>query len=107
MLLSTIAFTLLNVTVKKLMYYDTYQLVFFRSLGSLFFTTGFIVYYKLPFLGKNNRLLLLRSFVGFMSMSLFFMSLKYLSVGTSVTLRYLSPVFGAILAIYLLKEKIY
>jgi drug/metabolite transporter (DMT)-like permease len=34
------------------------------------------------------------------------MSLKYLPVGTSVTLRYLSPIFGAILAIYLLKEKI-
>ncbi len=106
MLLSTFAFTLLNVTVKKLIYYDTYQLVFFRSLGSLFFTTGFIIYHKLPIIGNNNKLLLLRSFVGFMSMSLFFMSLKYLPVGTSVTLRYLSPIFGAILAIYLLKEKI-
>ncbi len=106
MLLSTFAFTLLNVTVKKLMYYDTYQLVFFRSLGSLFFTTGFIIYHKLPFFGNNKKLLLLRSFVGFMSMSLFFMSLKYLPVGTAVTLRYLSPFFGAILAIYLLKEKI-
>ena len=106
MLLSTFAFTLLNVTVKKLVHYDTYQLIFFRSLGSLFFTTGFIMYYKLPLMGNNNKLLLLRSFVGLMSMSLFFMSLKYLPVGTAVTLRYLSPIFGAILAIYLLKEKI-
>lgn len=106
MLLSTFAFTLLNVTVKKLMHYSTYQLVFFRSLGSLIFTTGFILYYKLPLIGNNNKLLLLRSFVGLMSMSLFFMSLKFLPVGTAVTLRYLSPVFGAILAIYLLKEKI-
>ena len=106
MLLSTFAFTLLNVTVKQLVYYDTYQLVFFRSLGSLFFTTGFIIYHKLPLFGNNKKLLLLRSFVGFISMSLFFMSLKYLPVGTAVTLRYLSPFFGAILAIYLLKEKI-
>lgn len=106
MLLSTFAFTLLNVTVKKLVHYDTYQLVFFRSLGSLFFTTGFIIYHKLPLIGNNNKLLILRSFVGLMSMSLFFMSMKYLPVGTAVTLRYLSPIFGAILAIYLLKEKI-
>lgn len=106
MLISTFAFTLLNVTVKKLVFYNTYQLVFLRSLGSVVFTTSFIIYNKLPLIGNNNSLLILRSFVGFMSMSLFFMSLKYLPVGTSVTLRYLSPIFGAILAIYLLKEKI-
>jgi len=106
MLLSTFAFTLLNVTVKKLVHYDTYELVFFRSLGSLVFTTAFIIHYKLPLIGNNNKLLLLRSFVGLMSMSLFFMSMKYLPVGTAVTLRYLSPIFGAILAVFLLKEKI-
>lgn len=106
MIISTFAFTLLNVTVKKLIHYDTAQIVFFRSLGSLIFTTGFIIYYKLPFFGKNNKLLILRSFVGLMSMSLFFMSLKYLPVGSAVTLRYLSPIFAAILAIFILKEKI-
>ena len=106
MIISTFAFTLLNVTVKKLVHYDTPQIVFFRSLGSLIFTTGFIIYYKLPLVGKNNKLLVLRSFVGLMSMSLFFMSLKYLNVGSAVTLRYLSPIFAAILAILILKEKI-
>ena len=106
MIISTFAFTLLNVTVKKLIHYDTAQIVFFRSFGSLIFTTGFIIYYKLPLIGKNNKLLILRSFVGLMSMSLFFMSLKYLNVGSAVTLRYLSPIFAAILAIFILKEKI-
>ena len=106
MIISTFAFTLLNVTVKRLVYYDTAQIVFFRSLGSVLFTTSFILYHKLSFFGKNNKLLVLRSFVGLMSMSLFFMSLKYLPVGSAVTLRYLSPIFAAILAIYFLKEKI-
>ncbi len=106
MIISTFAFTLLNVTVKKLVYYDTAQIVFFRSLGSVFFTTAFIIYHKIPFFGKNNKLLILRSFVGLMSMSLFFMSLKYLPVGSAVTLRYLSPIFAAILAVFILKEKI-
>lgn len=106
MIISTFAFTLLNITVKKLVYYDTAQIVFFRSLGSVLFTSGFIIYFKLPFFGKNNKLLILRSFVGLMSMSLFFMSLKYLPVGSAVTLRYLSPIFAAILAVFILKEKI-
>jgi len=106
MIISTFAFTLMNVTAKHLIYYDTYQIVFFRSLGSLIFTTGFIIYYKIPLIGNNNKVLILRSFVGFMSMSLFFMSLNYLPVGSAVTLRYLAPIFAAILAIFILKEKV-
>lgn len=106
MIISALAFTLMNVTVKKLMYYDTAQIVFFRSFGSLFFTTGFLIRYKISFLGNHRKLLVLRSFVGLMSMSLFFMSLKYLPVGSAVTLRYLSPIFAALLAVLLLKEKI-
>ncbi|GLU45265.1 hypothetical protein Musp01_28890 [Muricauda sp. NBRC 101325] len=39
-------------------------------------------------------------------MSLFFMSLKELPVGTAVSLRYLSPIIASILAIFLLKESL-
>lgn len=106
MLISTIAFTLMNVTAKKMAYYNAYQLVFFRSLGTLIFTSSYLAYFKIPFFGNNQKLLLLRAFVGLMSMSFFFMSLHYLPVGSAVTLRYLSPIFAAIFSIYLLKEKI-
>lgn len=106
MLISTLAFTLMNVTAKKLAYYNAYQLVFFRSLGTLVFTSMYLVYFKIPFFGNNQKLLFLRAFVGLISMSLFFMSLQYLNVGSAVTLRYLSPIFAAIFSIFLLKEKI-
>lgn len=106
MIISSIAFTLMNVTVKKLVHYDTYQIVFFRSLGSLLFTMGYLHYFKISFFGNNKKLLLLRSFVGLMSMSLFFMSLKYLPVGSAVTLRYLAPIFAAIFVVIFLKERI-
>lgn len=39
-------------------------------------------------------------------MTLFFMSTKYLPIGTAVSLRYLAPIFAAIFAVYFLKEKI-
>ena len=106
MVISAIAFTLMNVTAKKLVHYNTYQIVFFRSLGSLIFTASFLLYFKISFFGTQKRLLLLRSFVGFMSMSFFFMSLKYLPVGSAVTLRYLAPIFAAIIAVIILKERI-
>jgi len=39
-------------------------------------------------------------------MLLFFMSVKYLSVGTAVSLRYIAPIFAAIFAVFLLREHV-
>jgi drug/metabolite transporter (DMT)-like permease len=96
----------MNSTVKYLADVSTYQIVFFRSLGSLFFTFGFLLKNKIPIIGKNNKLLIFRAVVGAASMMLFFMSVKYLSIGTAVSLRYVAPIFASIFAVFLLKEKI-
>ena len=106
MLISTFAFACMNSMVKYLADVSTYQIVFFRSIGSLFFTFGFLSRNKIPFIGKNNTLLISRAIVGSTSMLLFFMSVKYLSIGTAVSLRYVAPIFAAIFAVFLLKEKI-
>ena len=107
MLLSTLAFACMNVAVKYLDNIGAFQIVFFRSLGSLFFTFGYLLKNKIPLVGKNNKLLILRGVVGLTSMALFFMSTKYLPIGTAVSLRYLAPIFAAIFAVLILKEKIF
>ena len=106
MLISTLAFACMNSTVKYLNDVNTYQIVFFRSLGSLFFTLGFLLKNKIPIIGKNNKLLISRALAGTTSMVLFFMSIKYLSIGTAVSLRYIAPIFSAVFAVFILKEKI-
>ncbi|MEN3324052.1 DMT family transporter [Mariniflexile soesokkakense] len=106
MILSTMAFACMNAVVKYLDNVSTYQIVFFRSLGSLFFTFGYLLKNKIPFIGNKNKLLILRSLVGATSMLFFFMSVKYLSVGTAVSLRYTAPIFAAIFAVFILKEQI-
>ncbi len=106
MIISALAFSVMNIIVKYLDNVNSYQIVFFRSLGSLFFTFGFLVKNKIPMIGNKNKLLILRSIVGAASMLFFFMSIKYLSVGTAVSLRYIAPIFAAILAVFILKEKI-
>jgi len=106
MIMSALAFTSMNVLVKYLIGYGTYQIVFFRGLGSLILTMAILYHLKIPMLGNNRRLLFFRALIGTASMTLFFMSLKYLSAGTAVSLRYLAPIFSAIFAIFLLKEKI-
>ncbi|MFI0428932.1 DMT family transporter [Mariniflexile sp. HMF6888] len=106
MILSTMAFACMNAVVKYLGNVNTFQIVFFRSLGSLFFTFGYLIKNKIPFIGNKNKLLILRSLTGATSMILFFMSVKYLSVGTAVSLRYTAPIFAAIFAIFILKERV-
>ena len=107
MLISTLAFACMNVIVKYLEHVSAYQIVFFRSASSLFFTFGFLLKNKIPILGNNKKLLITRGVVGVTSMTLFFMSTKYLSIGTAVSLRYLAPIFAGIFSVIFMKEKIW
>ena len=106
MIISAFSFTSMNILVKQLAQYNVYEIVFFRGFGSFVITMGILFHQKIPVLGNKKKLLVLRALIGTASMTLFFMSLKYLSAGTAVSLRYLAPIFSAIFAIFLLKEKI-
>ena len=106
MIFSVIAFAIMNTVVKYLTVFNAYQIVFFRSIGTLAFTLPLLIKHKIPMLGTHKKLLLLRGAAGVISLTCFFQSLNYLSVGTAVSLRYTSPIFAAILALIFLKEKI-
>jgi hypothetical protein len=68
MLLSTLAFALMNTFIKELNQYSPFQLVFFRSFGSLFFTTIYLKVNKISFRGNKMSLLLYRGLTGVISM---------------------------------------
>lgn len=106
MLLSTSAFAVMNALAKFLKEFSTFELVFFRSLGTLVITMTLLKVYKISLRGNKKSLLIARGVLGTLSLLLFFGSLKTLPVGTAVTLRYLSPVFAAIFALVFLKERI-
>ena len=106
MIISAIAFAFLNAIVKYLGDFNAYQIVFFRSIGTLVFTIPFLLRNKISILGNKKLLLILRGIFGVITMTLFFISLKYLSMGTAVSLRYTAPLFAAVFALIFLKEKI-
>ncbi|WP_397300641.1 DMT family transporter [Nonlabens ulvanivorans] len=106
MFISTLAFAIMNGVVKYLSDFSAFQLVFFRSIGSLIITMIYLNYKKISILGNKRWLLIARGVFGSISLLLFFLSLKYLPVGTAVTLRYLSPIFAAVFAVIWLKERI-
>ncbi|WP_455433292.1 DMT family transporter [Winogradskyella helgolandensis] len=106
MVISALAFTLMNAFVKSLDNFSVYQIVFFRSIGSLFFTMPFLLKNKISLLGNKKGLLVMRSIFGLISMTLFFLSIKYIAMGTAVSIRYIGPIFAAFFALLFLKEKI-
>lgn len=106
MIFSAIAFSLMGSVVKYLSTFNVYQVVFFRALGTLFFTIPLVLKAKVPFFGTNKKWLIIRGITGVVSLTCFFKSLNYLSIGTAVSLRYTAPIFAAIFALIFLKEKI-
>lgn len=106
MIISALAFTFLNVFVKALNSFSVYQIVFFRAVGSLFFTIPLLLKHKISFIGNKRVLLILRSIFGLISMMLFFLSLKYIAMGTAVSVRYIAPIFATVFALLFLKENV-
>ena len=106
MIISTFSFSLMNSFVKYLDHFPTFEIVFFRTIGSLILGTSYILIKGIPILGNSRKYMIFRALAGLTAMSLFFMSLKYLPVGTAVSLRYLAPVYAAFFAVFLLKERL-
>ena len=106
MILSAFAFALMDGVVKYLDHVSSYQLVFFRAVVSLILCLTYLQVKQIPMLGTRRTLLLLRGIVGTISMTLFFLAVKHIPLGSAVTLRYLSPIFAAVLALIFLGERI-
>jgi drug/metabolite transporter (DMT)-like permease len=106
MLLSVLSTSLMFAIVKYLNGFSVYQIIFFRAVVTLSFTIPLMLKNNLNIFGNNKKILSLRGLLGLISMIFFFQSMKYLDLGISVSIRYSSPVFAAIFALVLLKEKI-
>ena len=106
MLLSTASFAVMNALIRGLNHLPALELVMFRSMGSAAIATGYLAKQKIPILGNKKGMLIVRAILGVCAMSLFFTSLKFLPLGIAVSLRYTAPIFGVILAWFILGERI-
>lgn len=106
MLAATLAFSLMQVCVKFLSHLPFHQLILFRSVISLVLSLGWILHRGMNPLGNNRRLLVLRGVYGTVALSLLFLSIQKLPLASAATLSYLSPIFTALLAIFLLGERL-
>jgi len=106
MLVSTLAFSFMNVLVKGLSELNAMQILFCRALGALLILVPYMLHNGITVWGNQWRLLIVRGIFGTISIASFFFVLQRIPLGSSVSLRYLGPIFGAFFAVYFLKEKI-
>ena len=96
----------MNVCVKALPNIPTHEIVFMRGLIALVLCSAMIYQKGIPFWGTHKRLLLLRGITGTCALGIYFYTLKVLPLATAVAIQHLSPIFTALLACIVVKERI-
>lgn len=81
------------------------EMVFARSVIVFLLLVVMIKRRGLPLWGVDKKNLLLRGFFGFIGLSAFYYTLTKLPITDATMLQYTSPLFTALLAVYVLKER--
>jgi drug/metabolite transporter (DMT)-like permease len=102
-----LAFALMNICAKTLHHIPATELAFMRSWIVFIFCGAYLLQSQQSFVGKNQKILYLRGFLGSLALITFMMTLQQMPLATAAMLQYLSPLFTAILAGLILKEKLH
>ncbi|MFN8395324.1 MAG: DMT family transporter [Bacteroidia bacterium] len=102
--LSVVAFAVMNLAIKYLAHLPTFELVFFRALIAAAIAYVTLRVKRIPVWGNQKSTLILRGLFGFGALSMFVATLQHMPMATSLVIQYMSPVWVAILGIFILKE---
>lgn len=106
MLLATFAFAVMNVFVKQLERIPAMEIVFFRCLVSGLICGVEISRRCFDWKGNNHTLLVARGSFGTLALFTFFLTLQHMNLATAVTIQYLSPIFTALIGVFVLQEMV-
>ncbi len=106
MFLSTLAFFFANVFVKQVAHIPAMETVFFRCILATTFCLIGLRRAKADPIGSNHLFLFLRGAFGTTALFCFFLTLQNMPLASAQTIQYLSPIFTATIAIFVLKESV-
>lgn len=102
---AAVFFSLMSLAVRLLAGVPFMQVVVVRSAISLVLSAALLVARGIPVFGPNWRLNLARGLFGFLGLSAYFYSLQQLPLGEAVTVQYTNPLFTALFAPLILRER--
>ncbi len=106
MLWATVWFTAMQTIIKELNHIHLFEIIFFRSVVTSFGCMLFLKAKSISLKGNKQGLLVLRAFTGILSMVMFFSTIQSIPFGAALSLKYLAPIFTAIFAVIILRERL-
>jgi drug/metabolite transporter (DMT)-like permease len=107
MLIATFFFSLMGTFVKLGgENFNSTELVFYRSLISLFIIIGIMKFNKISYSSNYLKLHMIRSSIGFFSLLFFFYAINHLPLSTAISLNFSHPLFLGLLMPLILNRKI-
>jgi drug/metabolite transporter (DMT)-like permease len=104
---AALAFSIMSLLVKQAgTHLPSQEMVVARALFSLVVTWWVLHRAKVPIWGNNRRLLWARGFIGFSGLAAFYYALVHMPLAEATVIQYSNPVFVAILATWLLGERL-
>lgn len=104
MVFAAFTFSLMKVCVKLVSHIPALEIILFRCIISLIISVAFLWRQKVSVWGNNKVLLFLRGIAGAIALSLYFYLLQQIPLAAAASMQYLSPVFAAVLGIFIVKE---
>lgn len=105
MLIASIAFGFMNLSVKMMGHMHVSQVVFFRAVVQIVLGLAVLIQQKQSPFGKNPKMLFMRGFFGSMGLLCYFYTLQIMPLGNAIVIHYLSPILTTLLA-FLLGDEI-
>ncbi len=103
---AALAFSIMSLLVKYAgQRLPSQEMVVARALFSLIVTWLYLKHHGISPWGYNRKLLLARGFIGFTGLAAFYYALVHIPLAEATVLQYSNPIFVAILATWLLGER--
>lgn len=106
MLIAGLSFAVMNIFVKLVAHLPTMEVVFFRAVFSFFATYALLKRIKVPVFGHQKTRLFYRGAAGCLGLIGSYYTLQNIPLASAVTLNYLSPLFTAVMGIFLVRQKL-
>ena len=105
MLLASLSFGLMNVSVKFVHHMPVSEVVFFRAVVQIILSLTVLFQLKQSPWGKNPKLLAMRGLFGSIGLFCYFYTLQVMPLGNAIVIHYLSPILTTLVAVALGDEK--
>lgn len=105
MLMASLSFGLMNVSVKFVHQMPVSEVVFFRAVVQILLSVVILLQLKQSPWGKNPILLGLRGLFGSIGLFCYFYTLQVMPLGNAIVIHYLSPILTTLVAVALGDEK--